>query len=157
MRHWITVSALALGSIALGGCGDKSAVELTVTLVGANVSAQNGPLGSTLGGMFQLDFSLGPEASGSTTVSLESFALQSTDGSAIVDPIELDTAMVVPFTVDPGKNVSFPLDISSKALLTQAQHDALCAGQVVIVGSVMDSLKGGTDTVKSVPVSPSCG
>ena len=67
MRLWSLAWVLPL---CLVSCGDKSAVSLTVTLDQATVTAQSGTLGATLGGGFELKFELGPEASGSATVSL---------------------------------------------------------------------------------------
>lgn len=157
MRPWFTASVLALGLCALNGCGDKSAVSLSVSIANASVSAQNGTLGTTLAGGFELDLELGPEASGSSTVSLGSFALQSASGTAIVDPLQVDAGSTTfPLVIDQGGSNKVSFMVSSKALLTQDEHDAICAGQVVIVGSVMDSLKGGTDSVKSVPITPTC-
>ena len=156
MRPWITALALALGSVALG-CGDKSAVSLSVSVANASVSADTGTLGSTLGGGFQLDFELGPEASGATTVTLGDFSLQSASGTAIVDPLQVDAGSTsFPLKIDKGGSQNVSFTITSKALLTQAQHDAICGGQVVIVGSGMDSLKGGTDSLRSVAITPTC-
>ncbi|HEY4104436.1 MAG TPA: hypothetical protein VGM44_11115 [Polyangiaceae bacterium] len=154
--------SLALALFApLTACGDKSAVSLTVTMQQASVTAQQSSLGasfgSTLGGGFELEFNLGPEASGSTTVTLGSFALQSASGASLIDHLNVDAgATAFPLTIDQGsiKDVSFT--ISMTALLTQSQHDAICAGEVVVVGSVMDSLSGQTDSTRSAALTPDC-
>jgi len=157
MRPWIPALVLALGSTSLSGCGDKSAVSLSVSVANASVSAQPSTFGATLGGGFQLDFELGPEASGPTTVTLGNFALQSASGSAIVDPLQVDSpGTTFPLTIQKGGSSQVTFTISSKASLTQDQQSAICAGQVVIVGSVMDSLKGGTDPLQSVAITPTC-
>jgi hypothetical protein len=154
MRLWSFAWALPL---CLVSCGDKSAVSLTVDIEQAAVTAQSGLLGSTLGGGFQLEFALGPEASGPTTVTLGSFALQTASGSPLVDPVLVDSgATSFPLVVSKGAEQTVTFTLSSTAQLTQADHDALCAGQVVIVGSVMDSLKGGTDPVRSALITPTC-
>ncbi|HEX3772941.1 MAG TPA: hypothetical protein VHV51_00685 [Polyangiaceae bacterium] len=143
--------------VPLTACGDKSAVSLTVTMQDPSVTAQQGALGSTLGGGFELEFNLGPEASGTTTVTLGDFALQTAAGTMLVDSLKVDPGSTAfPLTIDKGsiKDVSFTFSMS--ALLTQAQHDAICAGKVVIVGSVMDSLSGHTDSTESAAVTPDC-
>jgi len=151
MRFWPLVLALPLG---LSSCGDKSAVSLTVVMDQATVTAQDGTFGATLGGGFELKFALGPEASGSSTVTLGSFILQNASGAALVDPVEVTASGAsFPLVIEKGQNkaVTFTL-MSSKTV----DRDALCAGQVKIVGTVMDSLKGGTDAVSSELLTPTC-
>ncbi len=152
------IAPLLFACVALlGGCGDKSAVALSVNITDANVSAQTSAFGATLGGGFTLEFALGPEASGSTTVTLGSFALQSASGTAILDPLPVDAVgATFPLTVDKGGSQNVTFTIASKASLTQDEQTAICAGQVVIVGAVMDSLSGGTDSLKSVALTPTC-
>jgi len=154
MRFWSLAWALPL---CLLSCGDKSAVSLTVTLDQPMVAVQDGALGATLAGGFTLKFELGPEASGSTTVSLGSFALQTAAGSALVDPVKLDsTDATFPLVIDKGSAQTVTFTLSSTKVLSASDHDALCAGQVKIVGTVMDSLKGGTDSLSSNAIAPSC-
>ncbi len=50
-----------------------------------------------------------------------------------------------------SQSVSFSFDEDS------VDRDAICAGQVRLVGSVMDTLKGATDPVSSVLITPDCG
>jgi hypothetical protein len=153
-RSLVWALPLSLSSLA---CGDKSAVSLTVTIVQPTVTATMGALGTDLGGGFELDLDLGPEASGPTTVTLGNFTLQTAAGAALVDPVDAaPSGASFPLVVDKGSSQKVTFILSSKKQLTPAEHDALCAGSVVIVGSVMDSLKGGTDPVKSDPVTPTC-
>jgi hypothetical protein len=153
MRFWPLVLALPLG---LSSCGDKSAVSLTVVMDQATVTAQDGALGAALGGGFELKFALGPEASGSTTVTLGSFAVQNASGAALVDPVEvMASGASFPLVIEKGGNQAVTFTLSPKTL-KQADRDALCAGQVKIVGTVMDSLKGGTDAVSSELLTPTC-
>ena len=147
---WVSLASLA-------ACGDKSAVSLTVTLQEPAVSATNHTLGTELGGGFVLEFDLGPEASGPTTVTPGNFALQTASGSVLVDPLPADpSGSSFPLVVAKGSTQKMTFVISSDELLDPATRDALCAGPVVIVGSVMDSLSGGTDSVRSNPITPSC-
>lgn len=152
MRFWPLASLLSLCLLA---CGDKGAVSLLVSLEEPTVSVQSGPLGATLGGGFQLQFALGPEASGSTTVTLGSFALQTASGASLVDPLEVDASGTsFPLVVGKGDTQTVTFTLSSKAALMNGA--AICAGQVQIVGSVMDSLKGGTDPLQSAFITPTC-
>lgn len=152
MRFWPLASLLSLCLIA---CGDKGAVSLNVSVEQPTVSVQNGALGATLGGGFQLEFALGSEASGSTTVTLGSFALQTAGGVALVDPLQVDAGGTsFPLVIGKGDTQTVTFTLSSKAVITNSA--AICAGQVRIVGSVMDSLKGGTDPVQSAVITPTC-
>lgn len=154
MRFWSLAWAL---SLCLLSCGDKSAVSLSVAMDQATVSATQGNLGTTLGGGFELRFDLGPEASGPATVTLGNFALQTADGTALVDPLLVDAPSAsFPLVVDKGATQSVTFTLGSTKQLTPAQRDALCAGPVRIVGAVMDSLKGGTDPLTSNPIMPTC-
>jgi len=154
MRLWSLAWVLPL---CLVSCGDKSAVSLTVTLDQANVTAQDGTFGATLGGGFELKFELGPEASGPATVSLGSFAVQNTAGMPLVGQVKLDASgTTFPLVVDKGGSQTVTFTMSSTKVLSATDRAALCAGQVQIVGTVMDSLKGGTDSLSSNPITPTC-
>jgi hypothetical protein len=160
MRFWSLAWFLPLcfGSLAsLAACGDKSAVSLTVTLQEPTVSATNHTLGTELGGGFVLELNLGPEASGPATVTAGNFALQTASGSTLIEPLHADpSGSSFPLVVAKGSSQKMTFVISSDELLDAPTRDALCAGPVVIVGSVMDSLSGGTDSVRSNPITPSC-
>jgi hypothetical protein len=155
MRFWSLAWALPL---CLLSCGDKSAVSLSVAMDQAMVSATQGNLGTDLGGSFELRFDLGPEASGPATVTLGNFALQTADGTALVDPLMVNAAPSAsfPLVVDKGATHYVTFTLSSTKQLTPAQRDALCAGPVRIVGAIMDSLKGGTDPLTSISITPTC-
>lgn len=154
MRLWSLAWVLPL---CLVSCGDKSAVSLTVTLDQATVTAQQGTFGATLGGGFELKFELGPEASGSATVSLGSFAIQTAAGMPLVDQVTLAASgATFPLVVNKGASQTVTFTMSSTKVLMPADRAALCAGQVMIVGTVMDSLKGGTDSLSSNPITPTC-
>jgi hypothetical protein len=144
--------ALAL-PLCLVSCGDKSAVSLTAQVDQANVTVTTAPLGSTTTGGFELKLELGSEASGPTTVTLGNFTLQTAAGSPLIDPLPVDPGSTTfPVVVNKGSSQTIMFTFSS----SKGDHGAICAGQVMIVGSVMDSLKGGTDPLSSVPFTPSC-
>jgi hypothetical protein len=145
--------ALAL-PLCLVSCGDKSAVSLTAQVDQASVTVQTAPLvGAMVTGSFELKLELGPEASGPTTVTLGNFALQTTSGGSLVDSLPVDSGSTTfPLVVNKGstETATFTFNVA------KGDHDAICAGQVIIVGSVMDSLKGGTDPLQSAPITPTC-
>jgi len=104
------------------------------------VSAQDGALGATVGGGFELKFELGPEASGSTTVTLGSFAVQSLAGASLVDSLKLDPGSTsFPLVVNKGSSKTVTFTLTSSKVLNMDERAALCAGQVKIVGSVVDT------------------
>jgi len=141
----------------ISGCGDKSAVTLTASITDAMVTVQDGALGASTSGDFTLVLSLGPEAPRAATVTLGNFALQSEQGTALIDPLPTDSGSAsFPLDVNKGQNISLPFTLNVMKLLTPDQKQALCAGKVRIVGTVMDTLSGGTDSAQSVAVSPSC-
>jgi len=139
--------------LLLAACGDKSAVSLSAFVSDAVVSVPDTAFGSALAGSFRVQLSLGPEASGSTQVSLGNFSLQTESGAPIVDVLTLESDVAFPLQVDKGgsKDVNFTFKKDS------IDRDAVCAGKVRIVGSVMDTLKGGTDQVGSTAITPDCG
>jgi hypothetical protein len=147
-------SLLVLGlPLCLVSCGDKSAVSLTAQVDQAAVMVQAAPLGTTVTGSFELKLELGPEASGPTTVTLGNFALQTASGGPLVDSLPVDSGSTTfPLVVNKGSTETTTFSFN----VAKGDHDAICAGQVIIVGSVMDSLKGGTDPLQSAPFTPSC-
>ena len=150
MRLW---SVFWVVPALLAACGDKSAVSLSAFVSDAVVSVSDTAFGSGLAGSFRVQLSLGPEASGSTQVSLGNFSLQTESGAPLVDVLELESDTAFPLQIDKGgsKDVNFTFKQDS------ADRESVCAGKVRIVGSVMDSLKGGTDQVDSVAITPDCG
>ena len=147
-------SSLALAlPLCLVSCGDKSAVSLSAQVNQANVTVTSTALVTTTSGGFELLLELGPEASGPTTVTLGNFALQTAAGSPLIDPLPVDPGSTTfPLVVNKGGSQTAMFSFTS----SKGDHDAICAGQVIIVGSVMDSLKGGTDPLSSPPFTPSC-
>ena len=149
MRLW---SWLLVLPAVLVACGDKAAVSLTATMPEAQVSVEEGVFGAALAGSFRIELALGNEASGSTSVSIGNFSLQTEAGASLVDVLKPETDTPFPVQLDKGelKSVSFKLREEG------VDRDALCAGKLRIVGSVMDSLKGATDPIRSPLITPSC-
>ncbi|HEY1534198.1 MAG TPA: hypothetical protein VGF76_09270 [Polyangiaceae bacterium] len=138
--------------LLLVSCSAKDAVSLSVRLSPATVTVTNGAFGGAASGNFQLTFSLGPEASGPTTVTLENFSLQTLQGAPLVPVLSLEPA-TGPLLLNKGDSKSLTFTFTDQ----QVDHDAACAGQVEIRGSVSDTLKGGTDPVVSDAITPDCG
>jgi len=149
MRFSSLVWALPL---LLVGCSAKDAVSLSVRLSPATVAVTNGAFGGAASGSFQVTFTLGPEASGPTTVTLENFSLGTLQGTPLVPVLSLEPA-TGSLLINKGDSKSLTFTFSDQ----QVDHDAACAGQVEIRGSVSDTLKGGTDPVVSDAITPDCG
>lgn len=140
--------ALLLG-LLVAGCGSPQSVSLGAHIDGAKLSVTAATLGTQLGGGFTLVLSLGNYASKGTQVTVQSFSVVGASSNAtLVDPLPIGPD---PGTIDVGvgktKNVVFKVDGSTK-LLPAGAKTQLCAGKVVIVGTVTDTLGGG----KSIPL-----
>ncbi len=139
--------ALLLGLLATG-CGSNKSVSLDARVEGANLSLTDGALGTQIGGGFTLVLELGHYASKSTQVTVESFSVLGADSNSTAlaplvvgpDPGKIDVGV--------GKKKSIAFTVDGTKLLTAADKTALCAGAVVIVGTVTDTLGGG----KSIPL-----
>ena len=136
----------------LVGCSAKDAVSLSVRISQANVAVQDGAFGSTASGSFQIQFTLGPEASGSTTVTPENFSLQTQSGQSLAPVLMVESTTTFPLVVDKGETKSVKFTFTGP----EVDRAAACAGQVKILGSVRDSLKDATDPVQSDAITPSC-
>jgi hypothetical protein len=117
------------------------------------LEVSNSAFGAGLSGSFQLRFELGSEASGSTRVTPGSFELQTEAGEFVADLRDAEVEPEFPIDLNKGesKEVRFTLtDIGVERALA-------CPGPLRIVGSVMDTLKGGTVPVRSGSITPDCG
>jgi hypothetical protein len=152
------LSLLIACAAAALGCGSKSSVALSARIQSAELAVEQLTLGTRLTGGFELYLEVGPEASGGTEVSLESFALvRASDELSLVAPLLAGPqGAAFPLEVAKGqkKIVSFALDEGD--LLAPAARGEICAEPVKIVGAVRDTLGGGDTTpLQSVPVTPS--
>lgn len=151
MRFWSGL--LSIGFLLLG-CGSKGAVSLVADIREPSIIVEDSPFGaSSVSGSFDLHLALGPEASGPTTVTLGNFSLQNEAGESLVDVLhpELDTDFPLLIAKGASKTVHFTLRQGDSVERSKA-----CAGRVRIVGSVMDTLQGGTDPVESLLLLPDC-
>ncbi|MEO6598804.1 MAG: hypothetical protein ABIQ16_02960 [Polyangiaceae bacterium] len=139
--------------VALAACGSKGAVSLVVGIEQPTVSLVDGAAGASLSGSFQLELALGPEASGSTHVTLGNFSLQTEAGAPLIEVLNLTSTPEFPIDVAKGDSQIARFTFNKDGV----DRDEVCAGKVRIVGSVMDSIKGGTDPVSSDLIMPDCG
>ena len=143
--------------VLLAGCGSKGAVSLVVDIPSATVKVQSTPFGAALAGQFELGLALGPESPGPATVSSGNFMLQKESGDALGADLSItDTSPALPLTVQPGGSQSVTVKYSVESGVQLSDFCATPALHVRIVGSVMDSLKGGTDPVSSPLLTPDC-
>jgi len=129
-----------------------SDVSLSARISDESIEVTNGAF-SELEGSFRLELELGSEAPGSTQVSLDKFELQNESGGFLADLGDATPEPMFPVNLNKGESklVLFTIDGIG------VDHDDVCKGQVRIVGSVMDTLKGGTVPVQGSLITPDCG
>lgn len=152
-HRWLA-GLFALSALA---CGSKSTVSLSAQVQNPVFVVEQVTLGTRLSGSFELRLELGSEASGNTSVSLESFALlRASDRSSLVAPLPA-APQGVQFPLDVAKGqtklVTFTLD--DQKLIDPALRDSICAEPVQIAGSVSDSLSGDATPLTSIAFTPS--
>lgn len=145
--------ALSLLSAVLLSCGDKSAVSLSGNLSDPSVSVQDTAFGAALSGRFKLQLSLGPEAAGPSSVMLGNFSLQTEGGVPLLQVLRTESTTNFPLVVEIGSSKSATFTFSEDAV----ERAAVCAGPLRIIGSIMDTSKGGTEPVTSLPFVADCG
>jgi hypothetical protein len=135
----------------LVACASASDVSLSVLMSDESIKVTNGAF-SSLQGSFQLQLVLGSEANGSTQVSMGRFELHSEAGAFLADLGDATLEPMFPINLNKGesKRVLFTLDGIG------VNRDEVCAGRVRIVGTLTDTLKGGTDPVQSGLLTPDC-
>ena len=149
MRGFSMLCALPL---LLAGCGDKSAVSLSANITQGSVKVESNAFGASASGSFEMLFALGPEASGSQTVTPQNFQLLAQDKAVLADQLPIKTTTPIPITI--GKGESKTVDFSFTG--SMVDHDAACAGLLSIVGSVNDATGSGSQRVASSGLTPSC-
>ncbi len=143
----LSVPCVLLSSGA--GCGSKDSVALSAYISDADLSLEQGTLGSRLAGSFVLNLELGPEASGSTEVSLEDFALSPAGGVGdLVPGFAPETSETFPLTIAAGEKRKITMTVPDSDTVSDSQVTSLCDGQVEIRASLRDSLSD--DSVTSL-------
>ena len=156
MVRFSSVGAVLVAAVATWGCGSKDAVTLGAKVRNVQISVEQKTLGTQLGGGFELFLEVGAEASGGSTVTLETFGLVR-GGDTLDSPLQATPQGVTfPLTVGKGQSKTVSFVIDSASLLDPATKDAICAGPVRVSGSIKDTLSGGERTpLSSSDVTPS--
>jgi hypothetical protein len=144
-HHALLGAALCLLSAA---CGSKGSIALSASIQKPRVAVESATLGTRLTGGFELTLEVGPEASESSTVSLESFALVSAqDQATLVAPLPAaPEGASFPLVVGKGELKTIRFVIAGDDPISDTQRGAICAGPVRISGAVSDTLSGGRTT-----------
>jgi hypothetical protein len=136
----------------LAGTGDKSAVSLSANITEGSVKVESGVFGASASGSFEMVLALGPEASGSQTVTPQNFQLLTQAKAVLVDQLPIETTTPIPITI--GKGESKTVDFTFTG--SMVDHDAACAGLLNIVGSVNGATGSGSQPVTSGGLTASC-
>lgn len=143
-------------SLLAAGCGSKGAVSLTAAIEDPALEVRQGALGSTLAGSFVLVLELGSVAPRGTEVTLGALGLRR-GSEVLVEPLALDADTPFPVEVGVGDSVRVGFAVDSGSIVDAAQASAVCAGQVVVAGTLSDTLSEGKPTpVASSPFTPTC-
>ncbi|MEZ4219885.1 MAG: hypothetical protein R3B13_03080 [Polyangiaceae bacterium] len=139
-------------AVFLVGCGSKESISLTANVQNVTLAVEQKTLGTQLTGGFELFLELGSEASGSTEVSLEAFAVvRGTD--TLVSPLQASPQGVTfPLSLGKGQKRVVPFTVDDSTLVDAALKDSLCAGAVRMRGAVSDTLAGGRTPLQSIDV-----
>jgi hypothetical protein len=149
MRLW---SVLGVLPALLVACGSASTVSLSAQLTDESIKVQDTAFGASLSGGFRLRLELGSEASGSTEVTPGNFELQTEAGERLADLRDAAPDTDYPIELNKGESKQVVYTLAE----VEVDRAEVCAGHVRIVGSVMDTLKGGTVPVRSAPITPDC-
>ena len=151
MRSWSALLFLPAWLVACSVDVSASDVSLTARISDESIQVTNGAF-SGLEGSFRLELVLGSEAPGSTQVLLGKFELQNAAGGFLADLGDATPEPMFPVDLNKGESklVLFTLDGIG------VERDAVCQGLVRVVGSVTDSLKGGSVPVQGALVAPEC-
>jgi hypothetical protein len=136
----------------LAGCGDKSAISLSANITQGSVKVQNGAFGASASGDFEMLLALGPEASGSRTVTPQNFQLVDEAKAVVADQLPVKTATPIPIAIGKGESTTVNFTFAD----SMVDHDMACAGPLFIVGSVDDASGTGSQRVSSAGLTPSC-
>ncbi|MDX2053384.1 MAG: hypothetical protein SFV15_13385 [Polyangiaceae bacterium] len=106
-------------------------------------SATAGVFGATFTGDSTLVLQVGEQSSGTSTVTLESFSLNSASLESLVSPLNAKPrGAQLPIVVSPGPATKVVFDLGPTEL-SEAQRTRICGESVLYVASISDSLSGG--------------
>ena len=131
-------------------------MSLTAAIEDPAVEVRQGALGSTLAGSFVLVLELGSVAPRGTEVTLGVLGLRR-GSEVLLEPLVLDADTPFPVAVDVGDSVRVGFTIDSGSIVDAAEASSVCSGQVVLAGTLSDTLSEGKPTpVASSPFTPTC-
>lgn len=156
-------SLLLLAAVALSGnagCSSDSFntdpnIFVLATVSDPSVAVEQKALGTAVTGGFTMSLHLGARASDSSDVNLEGFQLKSEDENTIVvDALPLAAeGRKFPITVEPDtdEDVKIVIDLGSDLLAKDIGQKLCNFGKVRYLGSITDSLRGGSTPVRTDP------
>lgn len=151
MWSWSALWVLPVWLVACSVDVSASDVSLSTRISDESIKVTNGAF-SALEGSFQLELALGSHANGSTRVALGKFELQTEAGELLVDLGDAVPEPMFPIDLNQGESKQVRFDLDGIGV----DRASVCAGRVRIVGSVTDTLKGGSDPVRSGAITPDC-
>jgi hypothetical protein len=144
---------VAAAALALTSCGSKESISLSAFVQSVQLQAEQKTLGTQLTGSFELFLELGAEASGNTTVSLDTFAIVR-GAETIVSPLQaVPEGASFPLALAKGQKRVVVFNLDDSSVVDAALKASLCAGPVRIRGAVSDTLGGGRTPLESIDVS----
>ncbi len=152
----IALFSAALVALSTGCIDTDTAVFVDATIDNPSLTVTEETLGTALDGSFELTLHLGARASGPSTVTFQSFSLESEDGTVLVESLPVSSPDQNAGVEPGGTDTVVTFTISTEdGLLESAVKDQICAGSVVVSGVIQDSLATSTTPVESEPFSPS--
>lgn len=134
------------------GCGSKESIALSAIVRNVDLAVEQKTLGTALTGSFELQLELGAEASGSTQVSIEAFALVR-GADTLVSPLAATpVGATFPVSLGKGQKKTIAFQVGDADLLEPSVKDALCAGALRLRGAVSDTLANEKTPLQSADV-----
>lgn len=132
------VVPVALAGLSLMGCGSKGSVSVSMEISAPRLAVESSAVGADASGGFTLRLALGEEAPESTEVSLGTFSIQR-GTTELLSPLPLSGASF-PVRLGVGEEKTFALTFVASTEPSVA--DALCDGELSLLGVVADSASG---------------
>lgn len=149
------VALLASTGCSSGGINTDPTIFVDAKVTNPTVAVEQKALGTAVTGGFTLSLHLGARAVGPSDVALQGFQLKSTDeNTVVVDALPLAAkGQTFPITVDPGtdEDVDVVIDLGNDLLAKDIGQKLCNFGEVRYIGSITDSLRGGTIPVRTDP------
>jgi len=133
----------ALSCALLLSCADKSDITLTANLSEPRATVAPGVFGFSFTGDCTLVLQVGGYASDASTVTVETFSLNSENQESLVAPLDWKpVGATLPFVVAKGSTSKLMLQLGPTQL-TESLANRICTESIVYVAAVSDSLAQG--------------